>query len=429
MPLLIIGKLCQVNSGLPARWQAQAKIAYNGRNFKYFIISVLSIKSGTQFYVLTALAAVAILLLLTVPDENPELQQVIVPVVQVATVGLRDLVPVETVSGRLEPARKTSLHFELAGQLHARPVEPGQSVQAGEALLMLDSGDYEDALAEAEAQLAQETLNIERDRELLKLSRSNYALQKNDLDRLLKLGEDSLVSKSRLDETRIKLIQLESEVAQLRSSVASAESRLALKEAARNRAARNLERTQLPAPFAGTVNAVNVQVGDYVTPGHAVVDLVDAASLDLYAEVRGDIAQSLAQGQVVTVEVNGAQVPGEVIALQIDPNPETFTHALRVRITGDQARPGQVARVRLPLREMLGVTAVPSTAVLFDEGRASVFRLEGNTLQQVDVKPGERVDGLQIILQGLAASDRVVTRDVSALSHGQQVQAIDATTE
>ena len=161
----------------------------------------------------------------------------------------------------------------------------------------------------------------------------------------------------------------------------------------------------------------------------AVVDLVDAASLDLYAEVRGDIAQSLAQGQVVTVEVNGAQVPGEVIALQIDPNPETFTHALRVRITGDQARPGQVAQVRLPLREMLGVTAVPSTAVLFDEGRASVFRLEGNTLQQVDVKPGERVDGLQIILQGLAASDRVVTRDVSALSHGQQVQAIDATTE
>jgi RND family efflux transporter MFP subunit len=429
MPLLIIGKLCQVNSGLPARWQARGKIAYNGRNFKYFIISVLSIKSGTQFYVLTALAAVAILLLLTVPDENPELQQVIVPVVQVATVGLRDLVPVETVSGRLEPARKTSLHFELAGQLHARPVEPGQSVQAGEALLMLDSGDYEDALAEAEAQLAQETLNIERDRELLKLSRSNYALQKNDLDRLLKLGEDSLVSKSRLDETRIKLIQLESEVAQLRSSVASAESRLALKEAASNRAARNLERTQLPAPFAGTVNAVNVQVGDYVTPGHAVVDLVDAASLDLYAEVRGDIAQSLAQGQVVTVEVNGAQVPGEVIALQIDPNPETFTHALRVRITGDQARPGQVARVRLPLREMLGVTAVPSTAVLFDEGRASVFRLEGNTLQQVDVKPGERVDGLQIILQGLAASDRVVTRDVSALSHGQQVQAIDATTE
>jgi HlyD family secretion protein len=390
---------------------------------------VLSIKPGPKLYVLAALLGVAVLLLLTVPEDNPELQQVIVPVVEVSTVGLHDLVPTETVSGRLEPARKAALHFELAGQVDSRPVEPGQTVLAGEPLLTLASGDYEDALAEAEAQLVQETRNIQRDRELLKLSRDNYTLQKNDLDRLLKLGEDSLVSKSRLDETRIKLIQLESEVAQLKSSVASAESRLALREAARNRAARNLERTQLLAPFAGTVNAVYVQVGDYVTPSQAVVDLVDAASLDLYVEVRGNIAQSLAPGQVVTVDVNGEQLPGEVIALQIDPNPETFTHALRVRIAGDQARPGQIAVVQLPLRKRLGVTAVPSTAVLFDEGRAFVFRLDGDTLQQLEIRPGERVDGLQVVLQGLVATDRVVTRDVSALSHGQQVRVLDAATD
>jgi RND family efflux transporter MFP subunit len=379
--------------------------------------------------VLSALVGVAILLLLTAPAKTPELQQAIAPVVQVATVGLHDVVPTEVVSGRLEPSRKASLHFELAGQVDARPVEPGQSVQAGDPLLVLASGDYEDALAEASAQLAQETRNIQRDRELLQLSKSNYALQKKDLDRLLKLGEDSLVSKSRLDETRIKLIQLESEVAQLASSVASADSRLALREAARNRAARDLRRTQLLAPFAGTVNAVHVQVGDYVTPSQAVVDLVDAASLDLYAEVRGNVAQSLAQGQIVPVTVEDVQLPGEVIALQINPDPETFTHALRVRVAGDHARPGQVAQVRLPLLERRGVTAVPSTAVLFDEGRAYVFRVDGDTLEQVEVRPGARVDGLQIVLQGLAASDRVVTRDVAALSHGQQVQAVDAAAE
>ena len=390
---------------------------------------MLSINSRRKIAVLAALFGLAILLLLTVPDKNPELQQAVVPVVQTSTVGLHDLVPTETVSGRLEPARKAALHFELSGQVHARPVEPGQVVQQGESLLILSSGDYEDALTEAEAQLAQETRNIQRDRELYKLSTRNYALQKNDLDRLAKLGEDSLVSKSRLDETRIKLIQLESEVALLKSSVASAESRLALKETARNRAVRNLARTQLLAPFAGTVNAVNAQVGDYVTPASAVVDLVDVAALDLYAEIRGNVAQSLAPGQVVAVNVSGLELPGEVIALQIDPSPETFTHALRVRIAGDQARPGQVARVQLPLRAMHRVTAVPSTALLFDEGRAYVFRLDGDTLEQVEVTQGERVDGLQIVMQGLAANDRVVTRDVSALSHGQQVQVIDVAAE
>ena len=378
---------------------------------------------------LAAIVGVAILLLLTVPGKDPELQPAIVPVVQVVTVGLHDLVPTAVVSGRLEPARKAELHFELAGQVEARPVEPGQSVQAGEALLLLSSGDYEDALADANAQLAQETRNIQRDRELLKIAKSNYALQKNDLDRLLKLGKDSLVSESRLDETRIKLLQLESQVAQLGSSVASAESRLALKQAALNRAARNLERTRLSAPFAGTVNAVTAQVGDYVTPSQAVVELVDAASLDLYAEIRGNVAQSLSQGQIVPVTVDNRQLPGEIIALQIDPDAETFTHALRVRIDGGQARPGQVAQVQLPLRTAQGVTAVPSTAVMFDEGSAYVFRLGSDTLEQVEVRLGPRVDGLQIVLQGLAASDRVVTRDVAALSHGQKVQVTDAAAE
>ena len=386
---------------------------------------MLSIKSRRQIGVIAGLVGVVILLVLTAPDSEPELEESIVPAVQVAMVGLHDLLPTETVSGRLEPARKAALHFELAGQVSERPVEPGQAVGQGAPLLQLASGDYEDALAEAEAMLAQEKRNIQRDRELLALSRNNYTLQKNDLDRLLKLGEDSLVSKSRLDETRIKLIQLESEVARLKSSVATAESRIALKQAARNRAARNLERTQLPAPFAGTVNAVNAQIGDYVTPSQIMVDLIDAASLDLYAEVRGSVAQSLKQGQAITVEVDGMELQGTLIALQMDPSQDTFTHALRVRIDGDSARPGQVARVRLPLQQRQRVTAVPSTAVLFDEGRAYVFRLDGDSLQQVPVITGERVDGLQVVLQGLDENDRVVSRDVSALSNGQRVQVLE----
>ena len=371
------------------------------------------------------MAGVVILLLLTAPDKDPELQEAVASGVQVAVAGLHDLVPVETVSGRLEPARKAALHFELSGQVHTRPVEPGQVVEQGEVLLSLVPGDYEDALSEAEAQLAQESRDIQRDRELLKLSKQNYALQKNDVDRLQQLGADSLVSKSHLDATRIKLIQLESDVARLKSSVGSAESRLALKQAASNRAARNLERTQLSAPFAGIVNTVSAQAGDYITPSQTVVDLIDTASLDLYVEVRGDVAQALTQGQSVDVDVNGLRLAGKVIALQADPDPVTFTHALRVRLAGDRVRPGQVAQAHLQLQPLHGVLAVPATAVLFDEGRTYVFRLNSDTLEMVEVVPGKRVGELQVVQQGISANDRIVTRGVSSLSHGQLVQAIE----
>jgi RND family efflux transporter MFP subunit len=387
---------------------------------------VLSLKSPNQLYVLLAIAGVIILLLLTAPDKEPELQQAVLPGVRVAVARLHDLVPVETISGRLEPARKAALHFELSGQVQSRPVEPGQAVEQDEILLSLEPGDYEDALSEAEAQLAQESRDIQRDRELLKLSKQNYALQKNDVDRLQQLGADSLVSASRLDAARIKLIQLESDVARLRSSVGSAESRMALRQAASNRAVRNLERTQLSAPFPGIVNAVSVQAGDYITPNQTVVDLIDTVSLDLYVEVRGDVAQALTQGQSVDVDVNGARLTGKVIALQADPDPVTFTHALRVRLAGDRVRSGQVAQAHLQLQPLDGVIAVPVTAVLFDEGRTYVFRLNGDTLEMVEVVPGKRVGELQVVQQGINANDRIVTRDVSSLSHGQLVRAIES---
>lgn len=382
---------------------------------------MLAIKTSLQRYLLVGLLAVGVLLVLTAPEQEAELRESVPTRVRAVTVGLHDLEPAETVSGRLEPARKAALHFELAGQVATRAVEPGQPVAAGDLLLALVDGDYRDALAEAEAQLDQERRNIQRDRELLELARRNYTLQKNDLERLEKLGAESLVSKSHLDEVRIQLIRLESEVAQLKASTASADARLTLKEAARNRAARNLERTRLQAPFAGTINRVEAQAGDYLTPSQQVVDLVDAATLDMYVEVRGEVLAALGQGQTVAVEVDGHTRPGEVYALQLDPDPVTFTHALRVRLAGNGARPGQVARVRLPLQTLTQVVAVPATAVLYEEGRTFVFRVNGDTLERVEVELGHRVGPWQEIRDGLERKALVVARDVAALSDGQVV--------
>jgi RND family efflux transporter MFP subunit len=377
--------------------------------------------SGRQRYLLLAVLLAAVLLVLTAPEQEPELREAAATRVQVATVARHDLEPFKALSGRLEPARKAALHFELAGQVAVRAVEPGQAVVEGTLLLALDSGDYADDLAEAEAQLTQEQRNIARDRELLKLARQNHALQKNDLGRLEKLGADSLVSQSHLDEVRIQLIRLESELAQLKASTGTADARLALKQAARNRAARNLERTRLQAPFAGTVNSVNVQVGDYVTPAQQVVDLVDAATLDMYVEVRGEVMQSLSQGQPVGIEVDGNSLPGKVLAMQLDPDPVTFTHALRIRLPGNGARPGQVAQVRLPLQVLQRVLAVPATAVLYEEGQTFVFRVNSDTLERVEVLLGQRVGEWQEVRRGINQDEQVVARDVAALSDGQKV--------
>jgi len=382
---------------------------------------VLPEKPSTQRYLLLGLAGIVVLLLLIRPDKAPELREVVVPRVIVAPVTLHDLVPHETVSGRLEPVRKALLRFELSGQVRSRLVEPGQAVEAGALLLALDEGDYRDALAKATAQLALEERNIQRDRELLQLARRNRTLQEAEVARLEKLGKESLVSRSRLDEASISLLKMEAEVAQLDASVGGAAPRLSLMQAERSRAARNLERTRLQAPFPGRVNTVEVQEGDYVTPSQPALELIDTSALELYTEVRGDVVKALVQGQAVTVSIAGNAYQGEIVALQTDPDPATFTHALRVRLAGEGIRPGEVARVRLPLRPLTSATVIPAAAVLRDEGKTYVFRVRQDLLEKSEVVLGRRVGDLQVVRSGVAAGDLVVIQDVAALSDGQKV--------
>jgi RND family efflux transporter MFP subunit len=383
-------------------------------------------KKATQRNLLIALAGLALLLVLTTPDRSPELEEPVPARVLVATVLNHDLLPQQSVSGHLAPMRRASLHFELSGQVRERLVEPGQPVAAGEMLLALVEDDYRDALDRAEAQLELERGNIDKDRELLRLARRNHALQKDEVARLEQLGQDSLISQSRLDESRIKLLQLQSEVARLKNSTDTAASRLRLLEAQRSRAARDLQRAGLVAPFAGIVNDVHMEVGDYVTPNQAVAEIIDISSLDLYVEVRGELAEALSQGQPLAVTVGERTVEGALVALQVDPDPETFTHALRIRIPGDAARSGRVARVRLPLRQLQQAVAVPSTAILQDDGNAYVFRLDNEVLRRTPVSTGTHVGELVVITAGLAGGERVVVRDVAALSDGMRVTAVQA---
>ncbi|WJW75909.1 efflux RND transporter periplasmic adaptor subunit [Thiohalobacter sp. IOR34] len=371
------------------------------------------------------LLAVALLLVFTRPRPEAPLTPPLPPRVVLTVVQPVDLQPMERISGRLQPARRVTLRFEVAGRLRSRAVEPGDRVAADGILLQLDDGDYRDALAEARALLSLEQAGIERDRRLLELAERNARLQAAEVERLQALGRKSLVAASRLDDARIRLAQLEAEQARLRYSVGSAAARLAQRRAAVARAERDLARCTLRAPFAGTVNSVALEVGDYVSPGGPALELVDARALDFYTEVRGEVARGLRLGDTVELELDGRRLRGRVQALQPDPDPQTFTHALRVRIEADRIRPGDWARAELALPPLHAVLSVPVTAVLHEEGASYVFRLDGDRLRRIRVEPGPRIGDRQVLRGGVTAGDRVVARDVAALSDGLRVSVAD----
>ena len=342
--------------------------------------------------------------------------------VEAYTVARRDVTPSTAFTGRLQPRRSAALRFEVSNQLLQREVEPGMTVSAGDTLLVLDDRDFKDRERTAEAELRLEESGIERDRIQLEQAIRHRELQREEVARHMRLGERSLLSQSSLNAAEQKLTELESRVAELTHSVDTGEQRLALKQAKFDQARRDLARTRLTAPFDGKVNTVLAEVGDRITGDQTVVTLVDVSELDFYVEVDGATANALELNQEVTVKTGDREYPGILVALQTDPDPRTFTHALRIRIPGNRTAPGQLAVARLPLPVLRNALVVPVEALRVDAAGQAVFRIEGQSLQRIGVTLGPRMGAWQVVESELKEGDRIVARDAAAMDVRRSVR-------
>ncbi|MEX2515414.1 MAG: efflux RND transporter periplasmic adaptor subunit [Gammaproteobacteria bacterium] len=379
------------------------------------------------FAIIAVTLALALVLILTGPETDADLQPPLPQRVVSGEVKRLDVQPVSRITGELLPRRTSHLHFEVAGQVTRRLIEPGQTVAAGDVLLAVAAGDYEDAVTQANAALETERAAILRDRELLDLMQDEQELQRREVERFERLGRDSLASKSSYDSAMRQLLRLQAETGQLQYSVDTAAARLREREAAARRAQRDLARTKLQAPYAATVDQVLVDAGDYVAAGQVAVHLVDLNELDLVLNVSGEVATALEPDQAVNVHTDAQELSGRIVALAAVPDTQTHTYRLRVRVAAAGLYPGQLATAELPGRFVPGAQVVPAGAVLHEAGQAFVFEILENQLQRREIELLRRLNNAWII-KGIEPGVRIVIQDVAVLADGQTV-SVDTGTD
>jgi HlyD family secretion protein len=124
---------------------------------------------------------------------QPAEQQSIVddPSVEVVTIGRDTLYDTVSTTGRIEPKAEVEMNFEIGGVVKDVLVERGQPVSAGTVLALLNTGDLELAIRQAEIDLAQ---------------------QQAELDRLFEpvLQEKIAAAQTRIDTARLRLADLQS---------------------------------------------------------------------------------------------------------------------------------------------------------------------------------------------------------------------------
>ena len=369
--------------------------------------------------------AVVLVVALVWTKKGPEAKLQELPPLKVVLLEVQrqDLSPTESLTGRLQPVRTAQLKFEVQGRVKERLVEPGVFVEQGDELLKLDAQDLQDQFIQSQSQYDIEQAGIRRDQRMLKLAKQNLELQKAEVQRYEQLNSDSLISASQLDAARQQMLTLDSQVSDLQYKVTTSKARVALKESERDLTQRNLERATLAAPFSGYVNEINVEVGDYATATQIVVIVVDTSSLDLQLDVRGEVVAALKLNQEIDVVVGSNTIPGKLIALQPDPNISTNTHAIRIRLPGDQVQSGMLASADLPLSQQVDVLTVPVSAVSTNAGESFVYSYQDGVLDKLPVVVSNRVGSKYIIASGVEAGVQIVSRDVAGLKDGQRVIA------
>jgi len=378
------------------------------------ILSLITIIAITLF-------AVKLLIAFKPPPKN-ETREAQVTRVQTVIVSAKTLKPTLQVSGRLEPARRANIYFQIPGVVSTVNIEPGQRVRKGEALLSIDAADYQDRLRETEASLQQEITGIERDRELLALATHNEQLSQAEVNRLGKLGS-KLSSQSSLDVAQQKLTQLRGERLRLKFALDTAQQRIAQQTAARDKAQRNVERTTIRSPFDGLVNQVTVDPGDYATTlSGMAVEIIDE-QLEARFNLPASVVKGLQPGTNIIVTVDSREYSGTLISIQPDPDATTATHPAHISISGEELIPGQIALIELPTAAASNAIVAPVTALLNDNGNYSLFVVNQHKLERRSVTPGIRHNGWQQIREGVTAGEVVVARDVAALADGQRVEA------
>jgi len=343
--------------------------------------------------------------------------------VQVAAVQSQLIAVTQRATGRLQPARKANLHFQVAGQVQERLVEPGQTVIQNQLLLTLQRHDASDNLTEAKTQWRLEHARIQNDKALLVHAVAHGQLQAQEFERLKRLKKNAMASSTAVDEAEQKLLNRKKDMTLLQHKVDTASQRLALKQAVVSRAQRAFERTHLQAPYDGVVNVVRVGVGDFVTLQNAVLEIVDVSALDLLVEIEHRIVGQLSIGQPVQVSCAGATVPGAIFSIQRNARQDTHTHPLKVRVQDPSCVLDAVVSAELLLwqRHML---VLPPVAILHAYGNHFVYRYVDGLAQLVPVVLGVHQGQWQEVVSGLQVGDQVILGNLERLSDQQRVEVL-----
>lgn len=187
-----------------------------------------------------------------------------------------------------------------------------------------------------------------------------------------------------------------------------------------------LAKTEIRAPFAGTIGLRSVSEGSYITSAVKIATLTSTTTAKLDFSVPERYAALVRPGSTFEFTVQGSDRRFSARVYATEPNIDQQTRTLQVRATcanpGGALRPGAFAEIDLVLARRAGALMVPTQSVIPDANGAKVFVSKGGTAQPRPIGLGLRTETKVEVTHGLAAGDTVVTSGILQMRPGTRLR-------
>lgn len=287
------------------------------------------------------------------------------------------------VQGKVDAEESVSLSTEMPGTITKINVKAGDKVHKGQVLAEADS-------RAAEQQLAELKTNLE-------LAKTVYERQKSLWD--LKIGTEFQFLQAKTNkeglENRLKAVQ------------------------------EQINMTKIISPINGTVDMVNIKVGQAVAPGLNAITVVNFANLKIKAEVSESYASRVKKGNEVQIffpDMSDSLVSKISHATRAI-NPLTRTFGVEVPLNGSKEyHPNMVAKILInDYKSASPEIVVPVKYIQRGTEESFVLLAKNNKAVKTKIKTKREFNGLIEISEGLKEGDLLITQGYDMINDGDAI--------
>lgn len=343
-------------------------------------------------------------------SQQPELQQV-----DVAYPTTDSVTIFQTYPGKLVANREVTLMARVDGNLMSKDYASGALVKKGSVLFRIEDRNYRDAVARAQAALAQ-----------AKANREYAATRYSALAEALK---GDAVSEIEVAQAKSTLSECEAAVKDAAASLQTAETQLSY--------------CTIRAPFDGHITTNSYDVGSYIPGAASPValatiyednEMIAEFSIEDNATL-SDLRRNYDAGVIdyhniplKFSETLGHDYTGDLYYFAPDVNTSTGTLALNASVGNpyDELRSGMFVTIDLPVASEPRALLISDAAISTDQLGKYVYVVnDSNRVVYTPIETGQQVrDSLRIVTKGLSEKDRYVTKALLKVRDGIEVKPV-----